>query len=74
MPTPIDNSLPDGLEQERILSAQQAAKLFGVSVATFRRQHWAGKLPPAIQLSDRRVGWRVRDLLDHLAKRADAGV
>ena len=44
MPTPIDNSLPDGLEQERILSAQQAAKLFGVSVTTFRRRRWAAKL------------------------------
>ena len=60
MKIPIDNSLPDGLGQERILSAQQAADLFGVSVTTFRRQHWAGKLPPAIQLSDRRLGWRVR--------------
>ena len=60
--------LPDELRRERILSARQGAELLGVSLATFRRLHWAGKLPTAIQLSERRIGWRVRDLLDHLAK------
>lgn len=74
MKTPIDKSLPDGLGQERVLSAHQAAELYGVSIATFRRQHWAGKTPPPIRLSERRLGWRVRDLLEHLSKRADAVV
>jgi predicted DNA-binding transcriptional regulator AlpA len=64
----ISKCLPDVLGQERVLSAQQAAELFGVSVATFRRQYWAGKLPPALRVSDRRLGWRVRDLTDHLKK------
>ncbi len=72
MPAQINKPLPDVLGQERILSAQQAADLFGVSVATFRRQYWAGKTPPALRVSDRRLGWRVKDLLEHLAKRADA--
>jgi prophage regulatory protein len=63
--------LPDGLGLERVLSVQQAAELFGVSVATFRRQHWAGKTPPPIRLSERRIGWRVRDLLEHLEKRSE---
>ncbi len=65
----VCKSLPHGLGQERVLSAQQAAELFGVSVATFRRLYRARKLPPAIQLSDRRLGWRTRDLIEHLAKR-----
>lgn len=64
-------SLPDGLGRERILSARHAAELYGVSLATFRRLHWGGGLPPAIRLSERRVGWRVRDLLEHLEKRSE---
>jgi predicted DNA-binding transcriptional regulator AlpA len=64
--------LPASLDENRVLSAQQAAELYGVSVATFRRQYWAGKTPPALRVSDRRLGWRVKDLLEHLAKRANA--
>lgn len=71
MRTSTHQSLPDGLGLERVLSARQGAELLGVSVATFRRLHWAGKLPPAIQLSQRRLGWRVRDLLEHLEKRSE---
>lgn len=61
--------LPDFLQQERILDDRQGAQLFGVSIATWRRLDHAGKLPPAIQVSTRRRGRRVRDLLDHLAMR-----
>ncbi len=61
-----DAKLPRVLEQERVLSAEQAAELFGVSVSTFRRLYRAGKLPPAVQVSERRLGWRVRDLIAHL--------
>jgi predicted DNA-binding transcriptional regulator AlpA len=59
--------LPESLNAERILSAAQAAQLYGVSIATFRRLKSAGKLPPAIQLSERRIGWRVRDLIERIA-------
>ena len=62
MKTPIHNSLPDDLRYERILNFRQAAELKGVSVATLRRQHKAGKLS-VVQLSDRRLGLRVRDLI-----------
>ena len=72
MTTPIAKSLPNSLGLERILSAHQAAELLGISVATFRRQYWAGKTPSAVQVSDRRLGWRVRDLIEHLAKRGKA--
>jgi predicted DNA-binding transcriptional regulator AlpA len=72
MTKPTGKTIPDFLQQERILSVRQAAELFGVSVATFRRLHWAGKLPPAIQLSERRLGWRVRDLIEHLEKSGEA--
>ena len=71
MKNSINKSLPDSLDHERVLNAAQAAELFGVSIATFRRQHWAGNTPPPIRLSERRLGWRVRDLLEHLSKRAN---
>ena len=64
------STLPQSLDEHRVLNARQGAELLGVSLATFRRLHAAGKLPPAIQLSERRLGWRVRDLLEHLAKRS----
>lgn len=65
----IEHHLPQHLEAERVLNAHQAAELMGVSIATFRRLHWAGRIPAAVRLSDRRLGWRVRDLLSHLATR-----
>lgn len=58
-----NGQLPFDLGHERILSAKQAAELRGISVSTFRRLYWAGKTPPAIRVSDRRLGWRVRDLI-----------
>ena len=63
---PASDILPAHLLPERILSVAQAAQLYGVSIATFRRLKRAGKLPPPIQLSERRIGWRVRDLVEHL--------
>jgi len=58
--------LPDSLTPERILSAAQAAQFIGISRSTFTRMRRAGKLPPSLQLSERRIGWRVRDLIEHL--------
>jgi predicted DNA-binding transcriptional regulator AlpA len=62
---PVIIILPTDLTPERILSAAQGAQLYGVSIATFRRPKRAGK-PPPIQLTERRIGWRVRDLLVRL--------
>jgi predicted DNA-binding transcriptional regulator AlpA len=58
--------LPDSLTPERILSAAQTAQFIGLSRPTLNRMRRAGKLPPAIQISERRIGWRVRDLVEHL--------
>jgi predicted DNA-binding transcriptional regulator AlpA len=69
---PINKPLPDFLQNERILSFRQGAELWGVSIATYRRLDRAGKLPPAIQLSERRRGHRAKDLLECLAKRGEA--
>lgn len=63
--------LPQSLDANRVLSARQVADLLGISIATLRRQYWAGRLPTAIRLSERRVGWRVQDLLAHIEHRRE---
>jgi predicted DNA-binding transcriptional regulator AlpA len=68
----LDDSLPESLESKRILNARQASKLLGVSLSTFRRQHWSKKLPPAIEVGERRLGWRADDLLAFMERRASA--
>ena len=64
--TTADIDLPDSLTPERFLSAAQAARFIGLSRPTLNRMKRAGKLPPAIQISERRIGLRVRDLIEHL--------
>jgi len=68
----MTRGLPADLNENRVLSARQAAELLGISVATFRRQYWAGKLPKPIRVSDRRLGWFAKSLLRHVASRVDA--
>jgi predicted DNA-binding transcriptional regulator AlpA len=65
-PAPAD-PLPAIFADDRVLSAKQMAVLFGLSVATIRRLHRRGALPPAIQLSERRIGWRAGDARAALA-------
>jgi prophage regulatory protein len=61
------------LQTSRVIGARDAAQFLGVSLSTFRRLYWAKKIPPPLQLSERRLGWRIRDLMEHLDKlRADA--
>jgi predicted DNA-binding transcriptional regulator AlpA len=66
--------LPPTLDGSRILSAKQAAELLGISLCTLRRLHWADKLPAPIQLSTRRIGWKVADLLAFVESRRAEGV
>ena len=68
----MDKALPEVLEHQRILSARQASEMLGISIATYRRLQWAGKLPVAVQVSERRIGWRVADLVAHLGKNEKA--
>jgi predicted DNA-binding transcriptional regulator AlpA len=68
----MDDRIPESLESKRILNAKQASALLGVSLSTFRRQHWSKKLPPAIAVGERRLGWRVDELLAFMERRAAA--
>lgn len=51
-----------GIEVEKIYSCREAAKLFGVSVATWNRYVTAGLVPQPLQLGPRRVGWLASEL------------
>jgi predicted DNA-binding transcriptional regulator AlpA len=54
---------------DRIISETEAAGLNGVSRDTFRRRIDRGEGPPKIRMSPRRVGYRLRDVLDDIKQR-----
>ncbi|RAI45330.1 helix-turn-helix transcriptional regulator [Rhodoplanes roseus] len=59
----------NALTLQQVLRTREAARLCGVSLSHFRRLHWAGQLPPPIKLGERRLGWRVADILSWLSAR-----
>lgn len=61
----LDN-LPPDIARRRIMKARDAAEFCGVSVNTLRAMRAAGTAPAPISLSDRRIGWRIGDLMDFL--------
>lgn len=54
--------LPHDIARRRVMPTKDAAAFLGLSVATFRRMR--KRLPPHIDLSTRRIGWRIGDLCD----------
>jgi predicted DNA-binding transcriptional regulator AlpA len=54
---------------DRIISETEAAGLNGVSRDTFRRRTDRGEGPPKIRMSPRRIGYRLRDVLDDIKQR-----
>jgi len=57
------SQLPENLELLRVLTTGAAAEFCGFSAGGWSRLHREGKTPPAIKLSARKYGWRVRDLV-----------
>ncbi|WP_116529385.1 AlpA family transcriptional regulator [Microvirga sp. KLBC 81] len=55
--------LPADLNRHRVLSAAEAAAFLNLSLPHFRRLYRSGAVPPPIRLSERRLGWRVGDLI-----------
>ena len=53
-----------------VLSEIQAADAISVSTSTLRRMHSRGEGPPRIQLSKRRIGYRLGDVDEWLRLRA----
>lgn len=64
--------LPPELAGARILSEREAAAFVGLSVATMERKRTLGRGPRFVRLSERRLGYRVNDLVEWLAERASA--
>jgi predicted DNA-binding transcriptional regulator AlpA len=67
--------LPEQLEQssslDRVVSEAQAAEILGYSKDTLRREFQAGRGPPRVRLSARRIGYRLSVLYAHLAARTE---
>jgi predicted DNA-binding transcriptional regulator AlpA len=66
------DTLPPDLARLRILNAAESAAFWGVSLPQWRRLYSRGEVPSPIKLSERRLGWRISDLVDALAARAAA--
>jgi predicted DNA-binding transcriptional regulator AlpA len=66
--SPLDQ-LPEKLALKCVLRASDAAHFCGVSLSHFRRLHSRGKLPRPIKLGERRLGWRLGDLVAWLESR-----
>ena len=60
------------IERNRILDAAQAADFWGVSLPHWRRLYQRHKVPAPIKIGERKLGWRVRDLVDGLAARIES--
>ena len=65
-------SLPDELKPKRIISAKQAAEMYGLSLPHFRRLYRAKKVPAPVQIGLRKYGWQAVTILDDIAAKAVA--
>jgi predicted DNA-binding transcriptional regulator AlpA len=51
---------------DRVVSETQAAEIIGYSKDTLRREFAAGRAPPRVRLSGRRIGYRLSELYKFL--------
>jgi predicted DNA-binding transcriptional regulator AlpA len=58
-------------ELDRVVSEARAAEILGYSKDTLRREFRAGRGPPRVRLSARRVGYRLSVLYAHLEARTE---
>jgi predicted DNA-binding transcriptional regulator AlpA len=66
------DSLPTELSRQRVLNSSEAAMFVGLSLPHWRRLYRNGKVPRPLQLGERKLGWRIGDLVDFLAAKAVA--
>ena len=57
--------LPLDIARRRVLPTKESAAFLGISVSTLRRLRDQRTLPKPIELSTRRIGWRIGDLCDY---------
>jgi predicted DNA-binding transcriptional regulator AlpA len=56
---------------ERIITQEQAAEVCDLHQATLKRLRITGEGPPVIRLSQKRIGYRIRDLRAWLDARTE---
>lgn len=64
--------LPPEIARKRVLPTELAAEFCGQTVWNWRKLRASNKLPNAIRLGGKRLGWRVGDLIDWLDQQASA--
>ena len=64
--------LPPEIARQRVIDERTAAEFIGVSHVSLERLRKAGAAPRHVRLSERRLGYRVCDLLDWLDARTSA--
>ena len=65
-------NLPLEIARHRVFETAEAALFCGFSVPHWRRLYRMRKVPKAIRLSTRKLGWRAGDLIDWLQARLDS--
>jgi predicted DNA-binding transcriptional regulator AlpA len=73
-PTAAGQLRPAPLDLDRVMSEAQTAEIIGYSKDTLRREFRAGRAPPRIRLSGRRIGYRLSAIyawLDARTEKAD---
>lgn len=65
-------SLPDSITRHRVLGPEDTAAFLGVTKAQLSRMRAERRLPPPLEFSPRRIGWRVVDLVDYSTAHAHA--
>jgi hypothetical protein len=56
--------IPEGIESHRVVDEASAASIIGVSTGYLRTLRRSGKGPSHVQLGTRRVGYRLKALVD----------
>jgi len=56
---------------DRVISKADAAKMLGISIDTLDRMNARREGPPRVQLSDRRVGYRISSLRDWISEKTE---
>lgn len=63
------NQLPTDVARHRVLNTAEAAAFLNFSLPHLRRLYRSGSVPAPIQLSARKLGFRLGDLIDWVAAR-----
>jgi excisionase family DNA binding protein len=60
------------IEDRRLLTSQEAARLLGLSLSHFRRLYRAGRLPKPVRIGARKCAFRQSDLQAAIEQRVAA--